>query len=999
MGRSSQSHLRAREGYDSAGDRHYPGSDYTYDWAGTWPSGSGSLPNPGDLFGPKDSGVFYPFTPGTVFKDSTLAAELSPGDPVGYVLDQSGEQTGDDLVTNGGFDSDLSGWDADPDWSWDNGVARCSGAQSSNSELVQQILTSSVAYEITFTVTERTAGTMWVVAGGRTGPAVTKAGTYTHRIDGNGTAFRIRGNNSFAGAVDNVSCKEVAANDLEQTDVDKQPIYTRHPKRGVVNLQNETIDFNDWVGANGASYTALGNGEIECIMPAASNGTVQPPLGNEMEAGTYTISALARSSGGADFMRFYAFDGVNQQSADLAISGTWTRVSWTVTLTSQSRISFRNASDAAARTFFAKEVQVEAGTEITPYQARVSEYDVAETGQTDCYGLTFDGVNDKMVSVKGHGSIRRAVTGCVGVVLPTHASDQLIYRFGEGRQTRAYGTIAGIIRARSTFGIPIFMSGDSYPVNSGTVVSHIVNADAPVQVMRQDGVETDRTTDDMGANPLIESELIWMGELSDVAPCAGTIYATTLIDRELTAAELVAVEEWTVSYTPEAEYVSAPEAGGNLVGQAFAEDTGVQTYDTSFDFTGGALVYSINSVTGVTINSATGVVSFDTGAMDLQTGTVIIVTATNSLGSDQSGFSLDVVWKVVVGATSGNEAEVLFNPIVPDETSADITISGTANYDGVYTVTAGEIRNNAYNFTDTTSISSTGVAVDDVATVDLGLWSTPTTSFTLSQQWKRDAAIIGGATGLTYTITAADGGTTLTAAVTGNDGTHTPVEVTSNGIDVVAGGGDVPVLITATPVIGAATVSIDISSVPDGEKVYFLIGASQNSYGAINSVTFDGNATNILVSGNTVDGGMRVESVIAEHTKLSSDSGPLTLSISGSAGITACAVMAVQADGWDNSNTDAVTDDTTGVQTNSVTASNPGVIFSVVTDRGGGGAGSLNYTVLPAGVTQVGTAPMTGTYDATFAVGSTSTTGATTLTAAVDSGSPDMSMSTVALTL
>jgi len=40
MGRSSQSHLRARDGYDSAGETHYPGPDYTYDWANTWPSGS-----------------------------------------------------------------------------------------------------------------------------------------------------------------------------------------------------------------------------------------------------------------------------------------------------------------------------------------------------------------------------------------------------------------------------------------------------------------------------------------------------------------------------------------------------------------------------------------------------------------------------------------------------------------------------------------------------------------------------------------------------------------------------------------------------------------------------------------------------------------------------------------------------------------------------------------------------------------------------------------------
>lgn len=88
----------------------------------------------------------------------------------------------------------------------------------------------------------------------------------------------------------------------------------------------------------------------------------------------------------------------------------------------------------------------------------------------------------------------------------------------------------------------------------------------------------------------------------------------------------------------------APVAAGSLVNQSFTDDTGVQTYDASGDFTGSALVFSLVSPpSGVTINSGTGVVSFDTDALTLQTGTSITVRATNSGGFADSAFLLDIV--------------------------------------------------------------------------------------------------------------------------------------------------------------------------------------------------------------------------------------------------------------------------------------------------------------------------------------------------------------------
>jgi len=104
--------------------------------------------------------------------------------------------------------------------------------------------------------------------------------------------------------------------------------------------------------------------------------------------------------------------------------------------------------------------------------------------------------------------------------------------------------------------------------------------------------------------------------LEDLLPIVGT------------AAEFLGADTYLKSLT--GSVGSAPTAGGNLASQSFGEYSGSYTYATAFDFTGADIVYSINSVSGVTIDSATGVITFDTNVMAVQAGTAITVTATNA---------------------------------------------------------------------------------------------------------------------------------------------------------------------------------------------------------------------------------------------------------------------------------------------------------------------------------------------------------------------------------
>ncbi|MEL6119136.1 MAG: hypothetical protein AAFQ60_00135 [Pseudomonadota bacterium] len=101
--------------------------------------------------------------------------------------------------------------------------------------------------------------------------------------------------------------------------------------------------------------------------------------------------------------------------------------------------------------------------------------------------------------------------------------------------------------------------------------------------------------------------------------------------------------ESSLSFDIETATPEAPTAAGGLVDQSFTENTGPQTYDVSGDFTGVNLSYAVQAgPTGVSVNSA-GLVSFDTDVLNLQTGTAIVIRASNAGGSVDSGFALEIV--------------------------------------------------------------------------------------------------------------------------------------------------------------------------------------------------------------------------------------------------------------------------------------------------------------------------------------------------------------------
>ena len=106
----------------------------------------------------------------------------------------------------------------------------------------------------------------------------------------------------------------------------------------------------------------------------------------------------------------------------------------------------------------------------------------------------------------------------------------------------------------------------------------------------------------------------------------------------------------TFSTVPRTVLHSAPVASGGLADQSLTAASGAASLDAAVAFSGADLRFTLSGPAGVSIDAATGLVSFDTDALALQSGTPVTVTASNSGGSATAGFALTVLAPVVYAA-------------------------------------------------------------------------------------------------------------------------------------------------------------------------------------------------------------------------------------------------------------------------------------------------------------------------------------------------------------
>jgi len=107
-------------------------------------------------------------------------------------------------------------WTLGTGWSIEDGKAVAVATDTAGFSITQSnVLTAGVPHEITFTVSERTAGNVRFRADAVSGTTRSADGTYTEIITPAGHQFAIQGLDSFVGKIDNVSVKEYAITPLD----------------------------------------------------------------------------------------------------------------------------------------------------------------------------------------------------------------------------------------------------------------------------------------------------------------------------------------------------------------------------------------------------------------------------------------------------------------------------------------------------------------------------------------------------------------------------------------------------------------------------------------------------------------------------------------------------------------------------------------------------------------------------------------------------------------
>lgn len=119
---------------------------------------------------------------------------------------------GDELVTNGTFDTDLSGWTAGSSWSWVSGKAYDGDTQAgTHAELAQLIsVTSGKVYAISFDISGLSGGNPTVSWAGSTLVQITADGSYEEYVVATASnhTLQFSGQNAIY-YVDNVSVREI----------------------------------------------------------------------------------------------------------------------------------------------------------------------------------------------------------------------------------------------------------------------------------------------------------------------------------------------------------------------------------------------------------------------------------------------------------------------------------------------------------------------------------------------------------------------------------------------------------------------------------------------------------------------------------------------------------------------------------------------------------------------------------------------------------------------
>ena len=283
------------------------------------------------------------------------------------------ELLGSELVTNGDFASDLTGWTGYGTTSATGGVATI-GA-SANSGIYQDVLTNGLTYSVTINVTSYDGVGNAQVANnnGNVIYTITTTGiqtfTFTHSIaSGN---LLIRGLSNALFSLSSVSVKESTKNNLARVDYDGSvSSLLVEPER--TNLFPYSEDFTSWTTTGSATVTPNttispdGTQNADTLDLLAGDYFYKPITSG---AGTFTISCYVKVASGTLDFKMQSFNGTDGADASSVFTANtnWQRFEFTTTVTVDSNFYPVQVSGLVGGDFLIWGSQLEEGSYATSY--------------------------------------------------------------------------------------------------------------------------------------------------------------------------------------------------------------------------------------------------------------------------------------------------------------------------------------------------------------------------------------------------------------------------------------------------------------------------------------------------------------------------------------------------------------------------------------------------------------------------------------------------------
>jgi hypothetical protein len=331
----------------------------------------------------------------------------TPGQTVALLLDKSkGLTLGSELVTNGDFSGGTTGWEG-----VGGTISAVSGrlrvAYSTANPFGRQGVSCVVGntYLLTGQYFGGTETTRLYVGDSNTGANpqgvidFSGDGSATVRFKATATTMWIiaTGRGLATGEFvefDNISVKELPGNHATQATTASRPTYGIVPLGGRRNLLLQTEAFNvlPWTLTN-ASLSAGASSESRIVTATANTASIQQFT--TVTAGTYTNSIQIRRVTGTGNIIFRLPSA--SQPAPITVTSSW--ATFSTTGASGSSVNYfvldiATSGDAVEIRY----PQIELGSTATAYQRVTTQYDVTETGVQSLSYLSFDGVDDFMLT-------------------------------------------------------------------------------------------------------------------------------------------------------------------------------------------------------------------------------------------------------------------------------------------------------------------------------------------------------------------------------------------------------------------------------------------------------------------------------------------------------------------------------------------------------------------------------------------------------------------------